>query len=320
LTLPAQQLFSALHETVASLQIAPAGRHELPLSHRPTGSLGFALLQLTPVEPWTPPPQQSASVPQISPVGRQPLGGWQTRRPERCGAQDRLQHSPPHDGMPPSVTPPAQAKPATVHVVAPGAPGWPQVPKLAPADLLQSPPQHSEWTAQTSPVCPQKDPLAHTPPRQSLEQQSSLVAHALPVVRQLGFKGAQAPPVQVPLQHCAELAQAWVSEMHCEPPHVPASQMSVQHSWGLVHALPPGRQSPPPAPPVPLAPPPPPVPPVLPSAVPPPDPVTPASVPPAPPVEMPSTSAPPQPALPRIPSAAAKVAFVSRFLTLCSFE
>jgi hypothetical protein len=46
LALPEQQLFSALHEDVASLQMAPAGRHELPLSQRPTGSLGFALLQL----------------------------------------------------------------------------------------------------------------------------------------------------------------------------------------------------------------------------------------------------------------------------------
>jgi hypothetical protein len=174
--------------------------------------------------------------------------------------------------------------------------------------------------AQTSPVCPQKEPLVHTPPRQSLEQQSSLVAHVLPVVRQVGFKGAQAPPVQVPLQHCAELVQAWVSETHCDPPHVPASQTSVQHSWGLAHALPPGRQSPPPAPPVPLAPPPPPVPPVLASALAPPDPAAPDPAAPAPPVEMPSTSPPPQPALQRIPIAAAKAVFVSRFLTLCFSE
>jgi hypothetical protein len=45
LTLPAQQLFSALHDIVAILQIAPAGRHALPLSQRPTGSLAFDLLQ-----------------------------------------------------------------------------------------------------------------------------------------------------------------------------------------------------------------------------------------------------------------------------------
>ena len=76
-TCPEQQLFSALHEVLRSLHTAPAGRHELPLSQRPTGSLGFALLQVpTPVIPWMPPnPQQSESVLQISPVGRQPLGG-----------------------------------------------------------------------------------------------------------------------------------------------------------------------------------------------------------------------------------------------------
>jgi hypothetical protein len=85
LTLPAQQLFSALHEFVASLQIAPAGRQALPLSQRPTASLGFDLLQLpVPVWFWMPPkPQQSASVRQTSPVGRHPLGGWQMNRPPR---------------------------------------------------------------------------------------------------------------------------------------------------------------------------------------------------------------------------------------------
>jgi hypothetical protein len=76
LTLPAQQLFSALHDIDASLQIAPAGLHAFPLSQRPTGSPGLLLQLPTPVSPCTPPkPQQSASIRQISPVGRQPLGG-----------------------------------------------------------------------------------------------------------------------------------------------------------------------------------------------------------------------------------------------------
>jgi len=114
LTLPEQQLFSALQDMVASLQMAPAGRHALPLSHRPTGLLGLALLHSTPAAPGVPtPPQQSAVVLQISPVGRQPLGGWHTRRPDRCGAQARLQHSPPQEGIPPApaseTTPPPQA-------------------------------------------------------------------------------------------------------------------------------------------------------------------------------------------------------------------
>jgi len=76
LTLPAQQLFSALHDIVAILHMAPAGRHALPLSQRPTGSLGLFLLHSTPVEAEEPmPPQQSECVAQISPVGRQPVGG-----------------------------------------------------------------------------------------------------------------------------------------------------------------------------------------------------------------------------------------------------
>jgi hypothetical protein len=84
LTLPAQQLFSALQELIASLQMAPAGRQELPLSQRPTGSLGFSLLQVTPVPVGRgSPPQQSLSIWQSSPVGRQPLGGWQMKRPLR---------------------------------------------------------------------------------------------------------------------------------------------------------------------------------------------------------------------------------------------
>jgi hypothetical protein len=129
LTLPAQQLFSALHDIVLSLQIAPAGRHAMPLSQRPTGSLAFALLQLpVPVWPLMPSkPQQSASERQTSPVGRQPLGGWQTSTPPRYGAQARLQQSPPHAGTPASflATPPSAAAPAPQTSPAKEHPGTP---------------------------------------------------------------------------------------------------------------------------------------------------------------------------------------------------
>ena len=75
-TLPAQQLFSALHEPTASLQTAPEGRHALPLSHRPTGSPGLLEHLTEPLPPGIPAePQQSESSTQTSPVGRQPLGG-----------------------------------------------------------------------------------------------------------------------------------------------------------------------------------------------------------------------------------------------------
>ena len=132
MTLPAQQLFSALQDMLASLQIAPAGRHALPLSQRPTGSFGLALLQLpTPVDPCTPPkPQQSESVRHTSPVGRQPLGGWQIKTPLLYGAHARLQQLPPQVGIPasfkvapPSPNVPPQVSPATRHPVVPGALG-----------------------------------------------------------------------------------------------------------------------------------------------------------------------------------------------------
>lgn len=81
-TLPAQQLFSALHELVASLQTAPAGRQALPLSQRPVGSPAALLHIPEPLPPGTPgAPQQSESSTHTSPVGWQPLGGWHTRTP-----------------------------------------------------------------------------------------------------------------------------------------------------------------------------------------------------------------------------------------------
>ena len=82
-----------------------------------------------------------------------------------------------------------------------------------------------------SPFCAQNDPVEQTPLRQSMEQHSALAEHALPVVRQTGFKGAQAPAVQVPLQHCVELVQAWLSDVHCDPLQLPVeSQTRLQQS------------------------------------------------------------------------------------------
>jgi hypothetical protein len=46
--------------------------------------------------------------------------------------------------------------------------------------------------------------------------------------------------LQLPLQHCAELAQGWLSVVHCVPPHTPLSQTKVQQSWGMVHEPPAG--------------------------------------------------------------------------------
>src|SRR5689334_10677152 len=221
--------------------MAPAGRQALPLSQRPTGSFAFALLQLpTPVEPLTPPkPQQSASVRHTSPVGRQPLGGWQIKTPARKGAHARLQHSPPHAGTPPSflTTPPSPVAPAphtwpaTAQPGTPGGCGSMQRPSVAPCVFEQMPLQHSASAAQTSVVCVQNEPLpVQSPPMHTLEQQSPWFVHALPAVRQPGFSGAQVPapptpaPLQLPPQHCADVEHAWLSDVHCVEPHVPPLQ------------------------------------------------------------------------------------------------
>jgi hypothetical protein len=186
--------------------------------------------------------------------------------------------------------------------------------------LLQKPPQHSKSLAQTSPFCVQKDPPEHFPPLQSFEQQSAPVVHALLDVRQPGFRGTQTPPVpQLPLQHCDELVQAWLSLVHCEEPQTPWSQTKVQQSCGMVqeppadlhwpgtvqifvtlsqltvqqselllHVIPAGRQVPvPPAPP-------------LPSAVPAVPPAPSGAVPPEPPVPVSTEASPVVPPAPSV--------------------
>ena len=82
-TVPAQHLSVALHELLARRQMAPAGEHLLPLSQRPTAEpAGFEQVTLASVPSGRPSaPQQSVSERQISPVGRQPLSGWQTLKP-----------------------------------------------------------------------------------------------------------------------------------------------------------------------------------------------------------------------------------------------
>jgi hypothetical protein len=245
LTLPEQQSFSALQVMVASLQMAPAGLHALPLSHRPTAAPGSLLQLPTPVTPSVPPkPQQSESLRQSSPVGRQPLGGWQIKTPLLYGAQARLQQEPPQLGTPASLneTPPSpptppHTSPATVHPVVPGALGVPQTPTVAPEALLQTPPQQSRPDEQALPVVVQNEPPgSHVPLVQSFEQHSPFAVQALPVVWQMALRGVQTPAAQVPLQHKAEVVHAWLSEMHWVAAHLPPSQAKVQHSCATVHA------------------------------------------------------------------------------------
>jgi hypothetical protein len=102
--LPAQQLVFALHESLCSRQIAPAGEHALPLLQRPTGLVPTFSQVTSERSPSGEPaePQQSESAMQVSPVGLHPLGGWQISTPVGPnGKHARLQHSPPQIGSAP---------------------------------------------------------------------------------------------------------------------------------------------------------------------------------------------------------------------------
>jgi hypothetical protein len=79
-------------------------------------------------------------------------------------------------------------------------------------------------------VCAQKEPPpVHSPFEQTREQQSPWFMHALPEVRHDGLSGVHVPPApHVPLQHCADVVQAWLSDVHCVEPHVPPLQTNVQ--------------------------------------------------------------------------------------------
>src|SRR5579859_4032785 len=120
------------------------------------------------------------------------------------GAQSRLQHDPPHAGMPPSpVISVPHTVPSTVEQFDDPLAGCEQVPRIAPAAMLQMPPQQSVPSAHTSPFCPQYDAEAHRPWLHRVEQQLASVVHALPSVLQDELSGAQVPPVHVPLQQLA---------------------------------------------------------------------------------------------------------------------
>jgi hypothetical protein len=105
-TVPAQQRSVALHDSVASRQIEPAGLHLFPWSQRPTAApAAFAQWVLASAPSGrVAEPQQSPSAWQTSPVGWHPLGGWQMSTPVAAnGRQERLQQSPPQEGRAPPV-------------------------------------------------------------------------------------------------------------------------------------------------------------------------------------------------------------------------
>ena len=102
-----------------------------------------------------------------------------------------------------------QTDPAAVQLPAPDAPATPHVPSVAPAALVQRPPQQSRSPEQASPLCLQNDEAAaQIPLWQSAEQQSVLPAHGLPDVLQVVLSGVHVPPApHLPPQH-------WPSAVH----------------------------------------------------------------------------------------------------------
>jgi hypothetical protein len=155
----------------------PAGVHELPALQRPMALSPSRVHSIPLVSPSGrfAEPQQSEFSRQISPVGWQPLGGWQMSTPVGPnGKQARLQHSPPQIGSsPPSyVAPPEHTSPALKHPPAPVAGARLQRPSVAPSCLLQRPAQHSPSVVQVSPDCVQYEGAPQMPSEQKEEQQS----------------------------------------------------------------------------------------------------------------------------------------------------
>ena len=103
---PEQQLVVALQVAFAVRQIEPLGLHCVTIAHTPNASAGFSLWQI-----WL---QQSRSVTQRSPDGRQPLACWQMDTPVGAyGPHVRLQQSAPHGAAPSLLT--AHTTPSSVH-------------------------------------------------------------------------------------------------------------------------------------------------------------------------------------------------------------
>jgi hypothetical protein len=112
---PLQQSHEALQVMVGSLHTSPSGLQPTGFRQMPTVPGGMKL-QVTGTVGWPgspAEPQQSLSLVQVSPGAWQPLFGMQTSTPVGSyGAQRRLQHPPPHAGIPPSPPKPPHSMPS----------------------------------------------------------------------------------------------------------------------------------------------------------------------------------------------------------------
>jgi hypothetical protein len=240
-----QQLSALLQEVVPPvLQICPGSWHAFAwLEQRPYAAEELDFEQRS--------PQQSESDWQISPIGWQPEGFWQTLLPfsPPVGPQAREQQDAWHCTLPAG-----HKVPATLHWPAPVPPALPQVPFWLLPVFTQLPLQH--WLAweQMSPTCAQYETSdEQTPLLQSPEQQSVLVEQPLPEVRQPppGLMPAQKPFVQTPLQHCVGELQApatglsWTQAVAAHFWSEPQKLEQQSDGWvhdapTATHALPPG--------------------------------------------------------------------------------
>jgi hypothetical protein len=115
--------------------------------------------------------------------------------------------------------------------------GAPQVPSVAPAAIVQTPPQQSGPCEQASPSWMQNDDAIEQCPvaSQSFEQQSPLVVHALPDVLHDVVSAWHLPPEHEPLQQSVPVMQAWLSDAHTCVAHLPPTHESEQQSSEPLH-------------------------------------------------------------------------------------
>jgi hypothetical protein len=111
---------------------------------------------------------------------------------------------------------PLQTTPSCWQLPVPVVPGCWHVPTVAPEARWHHPLQQSVSRAQTSPGwMHQEDPSTHLPllhrPEQHVVAPPSVAPHGLPAVAHVVLSGLHVPPLQLPLQHDAELEQVWLS-------------------------------------------------------------------------------------------------------------
>jgi hypothetical protein len=117
--------------------------------------------------------------------------------------------------------------------------GCPQLPSVWPSAISQRDEQHSASREQTSPVWAQNEEARlQRPASHSCEQHWLLSLHSLPAVLQLVLSGTQLFWSQLPLQHSPSTAHVAPSETQLELEHVPARQLSEQHSVELAQLAP----------------------------------------------------------------------------------